>query len=169
MARTYYKLICRLHGADRFLLWFTDEHDGLIATPDERVFCFSSELALGDYAQTIGVELSEHRPVLHDFDAVQTWLRTPSPEAVESRRLLSAWNLLLDLARSTPTRAQAFVKAEANLGALYDKLFLASSPTLQGSEIKPSEPKWTEPEVANLVTVMRSGLELLQGVLLQAK
>src|SRR5690606_30671715 len=66
VARDHYKLLYRLDGAERFLLWFTSEHDGVV-TDAEFVPSFASEAALLAFASGSGIVVSEETPILHDL------------------------------------------------------------------------------------------------------
>jgi hypothetical protein len=178
LARTHYKLLCRVDGADVFLLWYTDDQDGVVVTPDERVLCFASEAALLQQAHALHIEVSEHRPVVHDLDAVQAFANAvdqrareggsaSSPAPFDGRSLLLAWNFFGDVARSTPSRAGAFVQAEAHLDALYDKLFLASTPTPLARADASMASAWSSTEVERLAAVMRAGRALFRDSLVQ--
>jgi hypothetical protein len=164
--RTHYQLLVRLDAGDALLLWYTDEQDGVVATPDEHVPCFASEAALLDFARALRVSVSEHRPVLHDLDAVQAWARTPSAKTIDARALLVAWNFFGDLARSLPARARPFLAADAGKDALYDKLFLASSPDpteRAAGRAALSAVAWSASEVASLAALMEQGLALFRA------
>lgn len=165
MPRTHYQLQIRLDGSDALLLWFIDEQDGVVTTPDERVPCFASETALLTFARELRVTVSEHRPVVHDLDAVQAWARTPSAETLDARALLVAWNFFGDLARSTPTRAELFLSADAGKDDLYDKLFLASTPdptALSAGKPALAKASWSASELSSLEALMSRGLALFR-------
>jgi len=168
LARTHYKLLCRVSGADVFLVWYTNDRDGVVVTPDERVLCFGSEGALVEHAQKLHVTLSEHRPVVHDLDAVDAWAQAPTADPLDCRKLLLAWNFFGDVARSTPSHAKAFEQAEAHLDALYDKLFLGTKPTSLPAESNASSAVWSGAEIERLSEVMRRGLELFRTTMIHA-
>ena len=96
-SRRYYGLLYRLDGSYRWLLWYSDEVDGLYIE-DGRFPSFASADALSRYAAARGLAMDTVGATVHDVDAVVEWLSRPSRIAVDSAEFLAAWNLAQDAA-----------------------------------------------------------------------
>ncbi len=168
MSRNYYKIQYRLEGAEAYLLWFTNEQDGVITTPEGRMPSFSTEAALVAYAKRNGVSVSGEAATLHDFDALQAWADDPRPDTVDCSNLLSAWNLFSDVARSMPSEAQAFARKDKGLTSLYNKLFWGNNLPAVTPNGHRFDPKWSTDELVRLAEVIAAGLQLFRYARIEA-
>lgn len=127
MARDHQKLLYRLDGIERFLLWFTNDRDGVVTDNAGLVPSFATEAELLVFATREGVLVSEDSPTLHDLDIVRDWLADPRLHDVDCVAMLNVWNLFMDVARSTPVLGAPFSDAESKLDAVYEKVFFGNN------------------------------------------
>ena len=143
------------------MIWYSNEEDGLITSPDGRIPSFSKDEALVAYAENLRISLSDETPVLHDLDVVTAWTNDPSPNNVDCVELLAAWNLFGDLARSIPLGSESlFACKEGSLDKIYDKLFWGNNLPAMTPEGEHFDAIWTKDEVVTLSDLMSCGLEL---------
>lgn len=162
MTRTYYKLLYQLDGVEAFLLWFTNDVDGVIKTPQGRILSFPTEEELVAFACDLGVTVIDEDPILHNLDAVEAWASTSSPETVDCSELLSAWNLFGDIERSLHPVSCVFAGKNAKLDSLYDKLFWGNNLPAMTPEGKRFDPVWSSAELSSLSKHITNGLELFR-------
>ena len=160
MDRVYYRLLYRLHGSDRFLLWYSDDHDG-VETVADGVPSFRTEADLRAFADARRLPVSGEEPVLHDLDLVAAWLADPRGETIRCGEFLAAWNLFGDVARSSPAAAAGFGAHDERLGGLYEKLFWGSNLPAVTPVGERFVPEWSRDEVADLRRVLQEGLDVL--------
>lgn len=164
MSRDVYKLLYRLDGRERLLLWFSDEPDGVITDAEGRVPTFASARDLIEYASLGEHVVSNEEPRLHDLDAVRAWLADPRAETVDCDRTLCAWNLFIDVARSMTASNEAFLAADAARGAIYRRVFWGCNLPAVTPEGEAFHPSWTREECQELVDLLSLGLDLFARV-----
>jgi hypothetical protein len=160
MSRKYYRLLYRLDGATQFLLWYTNDRDGVVTTADGRVPSFGTEASLSSYASRASLDVEAEEPVLHDLDPIRAWVADPRADTLECAVLLSAWNLFGDIARSLPDPGRAFATIDGTLGALYNRLFWGNNLPAVTPEGQHFTPQWANAEVQELAELLREGLSL---------
>jgi hypothetical protein len=159
MSRTYFRLWYRLDGADGYLIWFSNDEDGVVIEPDGSAPAFGDLAALHTYADSQGLDLCIEEPILHDLDSVAAWLARPV-RAIDCDAFLTAWNLFADLAAST---GAGFEPDDERTRQIYDKLFWGNNlPTLT----PPGEhyvPRWRAAERRRISEVLGAGLALFRS------
>src|SRR5256885_1037181 len=90
MARQYFACSYRLDSEDRHLIWYTNEHDGVIIDGVSEVPSFKNLDALQTYALNHGWIVNAKEPVLHDLDETARWLEAPTA-SVKCVNALCAW------------------------------------------------------------------------------
>ena len=164
----YFTLLYRLGGSTGYLLWFTDEDDGIVTTPDGRIPSFPTSRALFNYATAQGFTVEGEETSLHDLDAIQAWVNAPKPLPLDCSEILSAWNLFGDVARSVPSDSCAFTSMDASLGASYEKLFWGNNLPAVTPAAQRFDPEWSLDEVRCLSELMQCGLEMFRGSMVDA-
>lgn len=163
MSSLYYPLLYRLDGRDAFLLWCSNDHDGVMAQ-DGRILSFSSDAALRRFAARHRISLEDEAPTLHDLDAVHTWVGEPRGDTIDCALLLNAWNLFADIARSLPGSGADFSELDRAHDTVYEKLFRGNNLPAVTPEGERYDPEWSYEEVAALTRLLECGLHLLRAV-----
>jgi|SRR5882724_1213465 len=153
---TYFPCLFRIGEADCYVIWYSNEQDGLVRE-NGRLVLFASPQELLTYAGTHGLELQAAEPARYDWDVLASWCDNPVANEMMVGPFLNAWNMLLD-AHRTDDAAGLFLHAHERAEALYDKLFRANNlpaMTPPGAEY---EPVWTKAELTTLAQLLRLGI-----------
>jgi hypothetical protein len=122
--RNYFILWYRINQENNYLIWFSDETDGVYAE-NGKIPTFASKELLRQFTRFQNIELVIEEPILHNFDSVQDWLNGATKEIFPDD-FLAIWNLVGDIAN---TLNLEFLGNEKNdlIQTLYGKLFAANS------------------------------------------
>ena len=148
-----------MRGIERFLIWYSNEIDGVLLSSPYRIHVFRSLGDLEHHAAQEKLKLESETISLYDLDRLSHWLANPIQEAPDCRFLLNAWNMLGDVARSLGVG----LAEPKGVKDVYDKLFWASnlpSVTPHGEHFVP---KWSGQDVSALTAVLSSGLDVMRG------
>ena len=160
MGRMYFGLWYRFQGADAFLLWYTDEQDGVVVDETGRVLSFSDPETLKRWARLHGWKAATTGMILHDLDAVQQWIEHPSSDTIDCDLALAAWNMFIDVRVSIGQRNA--LRDDPENDDIYDKLFFGNN---LPSMTPPGEhyiPVWSAEEAERLKNILSEGLNLFQ-------
>jgi len=160
MSREYHNLWYRLDDSDAFLIWYTDEKDGVIVDADEKVPSFQNTEDLLSFADSRDLPVSVEAPILHDLDFVAEWLKKEDIEPVDCQNFLAAWNLFDDVSRSVGGSFDADRKLTKKI---YEKLFWGNNLPSVTPEGKSYHPAWTKRELKIIREVLGSGLSLFRN------
>jgi hypothetical protein len=160
MARKHYQVRYRLDGAESYLIWFSDESDGVVVELDGSVPTFRTQPDLWTYAERRGLALEAEEPSEFDLDAVERWLSRPDRGAIECAHFLDAWNLFGDIASSKG--CAAFETASRSAGVVYDKLFWGNNLPAVTPPGEHYVPAWSDAEVAELHRILSDGMALVR-------
>jgi hypothetical protein len=126
---THYVIRGLLDGPATFLLWYTDERDGLVREPDGRLLRAPSPEAMTEAVGERGLRAEAGDEQCYDLDAIAAWCRSPTPAGIDCPAFLDAWNLSDDSA-GTHGPADRVARPDADYvtlsrasSAAYDKLF----------------------------------------------
>jgi hypothetical protein len=155
--RKYYGLIYRHRGQFGWLLWFSNDHDGLDVV-DGSFPVFASAESLAASARSRGIEIVVEEGSVYDLDAITGWLARPRGESVDPKGFLDGWNLFGDVASSLQ---QSLKDDTPPHQELYDKLFHWGGPDWVTGRDPIDSPEWAPEEVALLAGVLDRGLEML--------
>jgi len=113
--RLYFVCRLRFHGSDTFVIWYQDERDGFLRTPDGRLLCAPTHEDIAATAAARGIAFDPDKITDYDFDQLEQWCRTPRAEQVDCPVFLNAWNFFDDLAglHDTPDTPYARLSHEA--------------------------------------------------------
>jgi hypothetical protein len=159
MTADYYILWYRLDGLDKFLIWYTNDEDGVVLR-DGMMPVFSRQDDLHRYAAAQGITIKKEQPRLHDLDVVAKWIMCLSPEAIDCNEFNAAWNLFADVSEKTNS---IFDKEKKLTKKIYNKLFWGMNLPSVTPNGKEYDPFWTKAEVKILHDVMTKGLDLFRA------
>ena len=156
MAVEYFPCLFRLGGVDHYVIWYSDDPDGLVREGGLLV-TFSSQTQLHVYARSRGLTSQSADVANYDWDFIARWCDEPATTGLDVSRLLNAWNMVLD-AMPRGDESRLFSHANARANALYDELFRANylpAMTPAGAEF---QPVWTRAELVQLAHLLRLGV-----------
>jgi hypothetical protein len=157
--RTYYPLRYRLDGAERWLLGYSDDQDGLWIEADGVMPSFCSRPALAAYAEPRSVALSFDRDERLDLDAVIAWMGDAPGDAEDCELTINVWNLFTDVAATVEASLD---DRDEETNHVYDKLFYGLNLPAVTPPGEHFEPAWGEDELILLCSVLELGLSLFR-------
>lgn len=161
MSRAYYVLWYLLDTTDSYLIWFSNDHDGVVVLAGGSVPCFADEASLHAYALRHQLRIEQETPILHDLDAVARWLNRRLAHELDGDVCLTAWNLFSDISDSIGSN---FDSDRAKTSLIYDKLFLGHNLPAFTPGGEHYTPEWDDDEVLIIRQTLAHGLAMFRRV-----
>jgi len=121
--KSYYALWLKFKGRDQYLLWFSNEKDGIWVNDKGMVPVWENTEELKSFTIKVGIELEDEKPKCHDLDKVKAFLIKESWE-IMANEVLEAWNLFIDLGNSV--KDKGFITKDKGSLELYNEIFRLS-------------------------------------------
>jgi len=160
MDRKYYILWYRLGGSDSYLIWHSNEQDGVLIDEGGCVLSFRDRGSLLSYAERQGIIIEAEEPILHNLDGLEAWLKSGDAYLIDCNNFNSAWNLFADVSASM---SGGFDPDKEATRKVYDKLFWGCNPPGVTPEGEHYRPVWTKRELKIMRDVMSSGLQMFRS------
>jgi hypothetical protein len=160
MSRRYYILWYRLGGVDSYLIWYSNEEDGVFVDEGGAVPNFTDANALLKYADGRGISVDTEEPNLLNLDVLETWLKERDARLVDPNSFNGAWNLFADVSRSING---GFDTDHALTRKIYDKLFWGCNLPAVTPAGEQYHPAWTRRELKIMRDVLSSGLQMFRS------
>ncbi len=159
---TYYCCWYRLDDTDGYLIWFSNDTDGVVTQDDGFVPGFCNLTQLHAYAASLHIDIKKEEPKLHDIDSVKAWLNaTTLSRDIDCDNFLSVWNLFADISDSV---CCTFDQDKDRTQDIYNKLFWGNNLPAITPPGKHYSPTWNEDELLLIKEVLTNGLLLFQSV-----
>jgi hypothetical protein len=159
----YYGIRCRLDGIDWYLVWYSNDADGVLVAGDGAILSFRSRSGLETYAARLGFEFEAEEPALYDLDGIDRWIEDPRESEIDSKLFLETWNLFDDVASSIENRLFEWISREADV--VYDKLFWGNNLPAVTPPGQRYDPIWSDDEVETLRKILGDGIGLVRFAL----
>ncbi|MCU7495834.1 MAG: hypothetical protein HF314_05135 [Ignavibacteria bacterium] len=160
MDKEYYILWYRLNGKDQYIIWFSNETDGVVTDPSGNVISFDSKDQLVEYASKNNLTIIEDEPELHNLDLVSEWISENTPELINFSQFNNIWNLWTDISSST---GRSFDNKDRNAAdMIYDKLFWSCTLPTGKSKEQECIPEWTENELNTMKELFQEGIAMFK-------
>ena len=159
MERKYYLLWYRLDGSDSYLIWYSNENDGVFVDEVGIVPSFNSTESLLRYAEVHGISVDAGEPILLNLDVLRKWLKETDVQLIDPSSFNDAWNLFADVAHSTKS---SFDTDQELTRKIYDKLFWGCNLPSVTPEGEQYHPAWTKRELKIMGEVLRAGLQMFR-------
>jgi hypothetical protein len=163
MTPSYYRLWYRLDHTDGYLIWFSNDMDGVVTRSDGTVPSFRDQEALQAYASNHHLTLDEMEPLLHDLDIVVEWLDFSLAAELDYDTVLTIWNLFGDL--STSVNGD-FDRDRKRTQHIYEKLFWGTNLPSVTPPGKQYTPLWSDEELLVMREILTKGLLLFRKYVL---
>jgi hypothetical protein len=159
-----YHYVCEFHldGRRQFVVWYTDDVDGLIRTGD-KIAGFASEAEARAFCVANAISLRTGPPELYDFDAITAWCDDPVTDAIDCKVFLNAWNMLGDARGPSHGMPSLFKTSDGRANKIYDKLFFGNNWPAVTPPGEHYDPSWPATEVAALARLLRLGIAELRA------
>jgi hypothetical protein len=156
--RNYY--ICQFHLSKKssFVIWFSNERDGLLLDNNGKIVALGTLSLARAYAKNNGISINPESVPFYDFDAISSWCSMPRPSQIDCVLFLNVWNMFSDIAASIGENS-IFAAADKGLKKIYDKLFFGNNLPAATQEGMSYEPEWSAAEADKIVVVFRAGLQ----------
>ena len=161
--REYYVVAVKRHERAHFLLWFTDDTDGLVTGLDgASLLAFTADAEARAHATANALEVSAEESAYYDFDELEAWVAAPNPFRLKPDTILNAWNMLGDVACSVGNQVAYAKLLDRRDRSLYDRLFSCCDIPAMGLPVaeRPSAEDCTE-----IAAVLRHGLACFDAAL----
>jgi|WetSurMetagenome_2_1015567.scaffolds.fasta_scaffold196556_2 hypothetical protein len=162
--RNYYICQFRLNQKDHFIIWFSDEQDGLLLDHNGKFLAWDTLSLAKAYAKKSGISICPEPVDVYDFDAISSWCSEPRISLIHCVHFLNVWNMFSDAASSIGENS-IFAAVHKNLKSIYDKLFWGNNLPSLTPEGMSYEPEWSEIEADAIARLFRAGLNDLQRAL----
>lgn len=157
--RDFYIIRFRLDGIERFLIWYTDENDGVIIETDGRVPVFGDVEKLLSYASENSIKFIDTEPTFEDLDVIRDWIEEGAQGPIDCNAFLGAWNVFADISQSTGGNFDSDKDFTLNI---YNKLFWGCNLPALTPPGKHLTPEWGEVELKTISLVMTEGIEMIR-------
>lgn len=160
MTRIFYSVPYLLDHRVRYLIWYSNDADGVVIDSAGTIPSFRSEQDLTAYARAEGLDLgAQNGSVLHILDVVRRWLKRKRPGRVDCVEMLAAWNLFSDVSASVGGRFNA---DKNRTQRIYGKLFWGNNWPSVTPEGRCYVPLWSGREVRVMREVLGKGLAMFR-------
>jgi len=161
MPTLYYPCCFRLSGRDDYLIWYSNDQDGVLLNSSGRVAVFNNMEQLRNYAASADLSLEAGKPAQYNLDLIDQWLAGPAKETVQPTLFLEGWNLFDDVSRSVGGRK--LFGADVAFNDVYEKLFWGNNLPAVTPAGQQYEPVWLDEEVEKLRVALNAGLCLFRN------
>ena len=158
--RKFYICWVKLNRRNIYLIWYSDELDGIILGADNKLLTFPNQNLLRAFAKKHKIVLENQEPTLHNLNIIQNWLQNPTWK-VDCFEFLLAWNFFTDVSTSLDAKFKGNRKSMIR-NMVYDKLFFGNNLPSITPVGKTYFPKWSVVEIAVLSSILADGLKLLK-------
>lgn len=162
--KEYFSCWYRLDRVDYYLIWYTNNCDGVVTDSTGLIPTFANIDSLVNYAKNLGLYIDKEEPILHNLDLIKYWLQNPNRDTVVCSDFLATWNLFTDVASSV--RDVIFDRDLQKNNFIYKKLFWGNNLPAVTPLGKHYEPIWTDGEIETLAKVLGYGLTMFRRYLL---
>jgi hypothetical protein len=143
-------------GRCTFLLWYTNEVDGLLTDGAASLRTFASTDEARAYAASSGLKLDDSEVAAYDLDDIEAWTDDPEHRTLHWDMILNAWNLLADVSRSVGNQVATARLLDRATFPAYDRLVNSCELPALGS--RPAVGELTEGDRRAIAAVLRHGL-----------
>jgi hypothetical protein len=159
----YYLCEFRLDGRRLYVVWYSNDKDGLVRSADGKVASFADESQIHAFCRANGLSLMPQPPAVYDFDLIDAWCRRPTAEAIDPSAFLNAWNMLEDALSVRFYAPDVDDMTAGRAEKIYDKLFFGNNlPAITPAGVS-YEPVWSHDEIETLSRIYRLGLTALRA------
>ncbi|MGE5681577.1 MAG: hypothetical protein ACM34K_11935 [Bacillota bacterium] len=162
MEKEYYILRYRLDKRDSYLIWYSDETDGVITNTTGEVISFRSLEELLEYASMNRIVIDQEETIMNNLDLVAEWIDGNDPDLINFTEFNGIWNLWTDIAGST---GRNFDVDMDEADKIYDKLFQGYNVPAVNSEGKEHITEWEEDEIRVLKELFTNGMAMFRDVI----
>lgn len=156
--RRYYAVIFKLDESESYAIWYSADNDGVLLTDSGHIATFPDQRSADAHADGLGQNLIEAAPAIYDFDHLAAWISAPLAASIDCVEMLSAWNMLADIANTVGRKLTEPKGADV----VYEKLLWGNNFEAITPKGQHYIPTWTKAEVAALAKLLSTGMDTLR-------
>jgi hypothetical protein len=141
-----------------YLIYFCNDHDGVVTDKDQKILAFASPDALREHARKKKWKIKSAQPELN-IDLIQQWIRNVDVEELDCPALYRVWNLFGDMATSIGM-ADDFPGYQDHAMTVHEELFWGCNLPGSAPADRPYQARLTIEDAATLKNVLQTGLEI---------
>jgi hypothetical protein len=157
MSREYYIYPYRFNNKDSYLIWFSNEEDGVIVNENGIVPSFDNIKDLQVYSEENKISVDIESSKLLNLDLIQKWLTEDKSEIEDYNNFLDAWNLFGDFSKSID---ESFDADKKNTNKIYDEIFWGCNIPVVTPVGKSYKPIWTKKELKIIRKTLNFGFQM---------
>ena len=146
-----------------YVVWYSNEQDGLVRLKDGRIAAFADEPQVHEFSRASGMSLMPDPPQVYDFDMIAAWCDHPTSEKIDPAAFLNAWNMLEDAQSFKSNVVSLYKITSRRADEIYDKLFFGNNMPAVTPDGVSYEPIWSQDEIEVLSRIYRFGLAELRA------
>lgn len=124
-SREYYPVSIKYLQKELFLLWFSDDIDGVVVEKN-KILIFASMQEILAYSKTKNIDIVIDAITLYNFDKITLWLSKYKNEKIICHEILNIWNFFTDISKSLNIKFIGNNKDKIT-NKIYNKLFWGSN------------------------------------------
>lgn len=157
--RQYYAYGYKFDSSKRFLIWYSDEKDGVFTDTSGMIPSFQTVAEAADFSIKQEIEVDLESPAILDLDKIINWMNAEYDGQMDRNLFFEAWNLFDDISRSTDGN---FDSDKEKTNKIFDKLFWGCNLPSMTPEGEHYQPEWDAEEFDTVFEIMRSGLNMFR-------
>jgi hypothetical protein len=160
MKRSYFILWYRLTKKNRYIIWYSDEEEGVLVDNNNKIPVFKKIKKLKQFAVQENIKIEDGKPILHNLDAVRIWLNKGTKGDINCKKILAAWNLFIDVATSLQIDAKKLQAYSGKSNKVYKKIFWGNNLPVVTPSRKKYIPIWNSKEIRLIKKIIRFGFSI---------
>lgn len=156
----YFVLPIRWGSETLYVLYFSNDDDGVVLGPDRRILARSTQDEAVDLAKQRKLELQEPMESL-DLATLQSWLGSRSSKLPAANLLYRCWNFFGDVATCLK-KADLYLGYDSDNLSIHEELFWGCNMPGLSQSAERYEVDFSQSELRTLRSVLKSGLEIFQ-------
>jgi hypothetical protein len=161
--KTYYLCEFRIDGRRLYVVWYSNDKDGLARLSDGKIASSAEERQMRAFCHANSMSLMPEPPVAYDFDIIVAWCNRPTAETIDPVSFLNVWNMLDDAQSFQFEVRSLYDMTSRGAQEIYDKLFFANNLPAVTPPGARYEPVWSQEEIEVLSHIYRLGLAELRA------
>lgn len=156
----YFILPVSWEKATLYLIYFSNDDDGVVTSPDQKFALAASRAEALALAKKRNLKLQDDMELL-DLGVIQSWVNSRSMRLPEANLIYRAWNFFGDAATSLKL-ADHYLGYDEDYISLHDELFWGCNMPGLTQSAERYEVDLSQSEIRNLRSILRSGLEIFR-------
>ena len=155
----YFEMPFRFRDKERWLIYYTNDQDGMVTDKDGRILSFANPEAAAEFAKKKKWKIKTGQDPL-DLDQIGRWVEKLDHRDLDCPSLYRTWNLMGDVASSLG-KASEFPGYDSDAMLVHEELFWGCNLPGMAPVDQPYVAKLSEEDAELVQDVLASGLHML--------